>query len=119
MGINYARVDEYLLPDLILSEAVDAEPLNSWGMIRKKFLKENYPALYGQTLCEEKLYPHCREVQDVAEEYLGTLMGCLQNSNPPPNKDYDSLAWATHMQMLDGIAKEIVISEVIYKNPYE
>ena len=119
MGVTYAKVGEYLLPDLALSEAVDAEPLDGWGMMRKRFLKENYPALYGQMLCGEKLYPHCREVQGVAGEYFDVLVGRLQISNPPPSKADDGLSWATHMQMLDSIAKEIVVSEIVYKNHYE
>jgi len=119
MGITYAKVGNYLLPDLVLSETADAEALDGWGMMRKRFLKENYPALYGQMLCSEKLYPHCREVQGIAGEYFDTLMRCLQIINPPPSKADDGLARTTHMQMLDGIAKEIVVSEIIYKNPYE
>ena len=119
MGIIYARVGDYLLPNLILSEVIDAKPLDGWGMVRKRFLKEKYPALYGQMLCEERLYPHCREVQSLAGEYFNVLVGCLQIGNPPPSKADDGLAWATHMQMLDGIAKEIVLSEIIYKNSYE
>jgi len=119
MGITYDRIGDYMLPNLILSEAIDVEPLDGWGMMRKRFLKENYPALYGQMLCGERLYPHCREVQGVAGEYFDILVESLQISNPPTSKVDDGLAWATHMQMLDGIAKEIVVSQIIYKNPYE
>jgi len=35
MEITYTRVGEYLLPDIVLSELPDAEPLTKYGMMMK------------------------------------------------------------------------------------
>jgi len=108
----------YLLPDIILSDPPDAEPLNRYGMMRKRFLKENHPAHYGKMLVHEELYPHCRVVQWQAQELFDALMEHFTTSNPPPNKALDGLAWASHMGMLKNTAEEIIQSELIYRKAY-
>ena len=82
--ITYTRYGDYLLPNIILNDPSDAEPLTKYGIMRKNFLKSNKPALYGKMLCHEELYPHCREVQQQAYDRLNMLMAHLTASNPPP-----------------------------------
>ena len=112
--ITYTRIEDYLLPDLILSDPPDAEPLNHYGKMRKNYLKKNHPALYGKMLLHEELYPHCRVVQQQAQERLDMLMEHLMSNNPPQDKAIDELAWVAHMNMLKHIAEEIMKSELIY-----
>ena len=113
-NITYSRHGDYLIPNIILSDPPDAEPLTKYGMMRKHFLKSNKPALYGKMLCHEELYPHCREVQQQAYDRLDMLMTHLTTSNPPPDKVIDGLMWAAHMQMLHHMAEEIIFDELIY-----
>jgi hypothetical protein len=111
---NYPPTQMFVLPNIILSDPPDAEPLNHYGMMRKRFLKANYPAHYGKMLVHEELYPHCRIVQQQAQERFDKLMEHFVFTNPPPNKVVDGLAWASHMGMLKDTAEEIVRSELIY-----
>ena len=112
--ITYTKAGDYLLPNIALSETWEAEPLAKYGMIRKRYLKEHRPISYGRMLLSEKLYPHCREIQQQANERLDSLMGHLTEHNPPPNKAVDGLAWAAHMGMLHHTAEEIIFSELVY-----
>ena len=114
MEITYTRLGDYLLPDIILSDPPDAEPLTKYGMMRKNFLKSNKPTLYGKMLCHEELYPHCRIIQQQAQDRLDVLMAHFAASNPPPDKAQDGITWAAHMGMLRDTAEEIVQSELIF-----
>jgi hypothetical protein len=41
MKLEYTRVGDYLLPNIILSEPPNAEPLGRYGMLRKHYSKRN------------------------------------------------------------------------------
>ena len=114
MEITYTRVSDSLLPDIVLSETPDSDPLTKYGMMRKRFLKANYPAHYGKMLVHEELYPHCLEIQRQAQVRIDILMEHFACTNPPPEKSVDVLAWAAHMTMLHDTANEIIRSELIY-----
>ena len=86
-------------------------------MMRKGFLKTNYPAHYGLMLVSEKLYPHCREIQQQAQRRLDMLMEHFITSNPPPDKGLDGMSWTSHMNTLRHMAEEIVTIEIIYSFP--
>jgi hypothetical protein len=113
--ITYSQVGDYLIPNIILSEPPGAEPLTKYGMMRKNFLKANKPALYGKMLCHEELYPHCRDVQRIAENRLDTMMAQLLERNLPPDKASDGIVWSAHMNTLKHIAEESICSELIYE----
>ena len=113
--IIYTQVGDYLLPNLQLNEPLNAEPLNRYGMMRKRFLKETRPAHYGKMLVHEELYPHCREVQQQAQERIDTVMEHLIHRDPPPDKATDQIEWVAHMNTLHHTAEEIIFFELIYK----
>jgi len=116
LNITYSQIGDYLLPDIMLSEPPDAEPLTKYGRMWKDFLKQHRPISYNRLLLSEKLYPHCREVQQMAESRLEIIMEQLIMRNPPPNKADDGLAWAAHMGMLKHVAEESVLTELVYGN---
>jgi hypothetical protein len=71
--ITYTLVGDYYLPNIALSDPPDAPPLGKYGMIYKTYLKEHKPALYGQLLVSERLYPLCREIDEAAATRLATI----------------------------------------------
>jgi len=89
MELTYTQVGDYLLPNIQLSEPPDVPPLGKYGMIHKEYLKEHKPALYGQLLLSEKLYPLCREVNEAAATRFRTM----------PDRE---------------VAREIILSELVY-----
>ena len=117
MQTEYRQVEDYLIPNIVLSDPPDVDALSVYGMMRKHFLKTNHPAHYGLMLVLEKLYPHCQEVQQQAVERFDILMEYFVTSNPPPQKELDGMAWASHMSMLKRAADEVVATEIIYSFP--
>ena len=89
MEITYTLVDDYYLPNIILSDLPDAPPLGKYGMMHKAYLKEHKRILYTQLLLSERLYPLCREIDEAATTRLNTI----------PDK---------------GVAHEIILSELVY-----
>ena len=73
MKITYTLVGDYYLPNIALSDPPDAPPLGKYGMMHKAYLKEHKPALYGQLLLSERLYPLCREVDEATATHLMTM----------------------------------------------
>ena len=45
MGGTYTQVRDYLIPNLVISEA-EQSPLGKYGRMRKHYLKEHRPVLY-------------------------------------------------------------------------
>ena len=68
MEITYTLVGDYYLPDLVLSDPPDAPPLGRYGRMRRAFLKEHLPIEYSRLLLSERLFPHLRDVDAIADE---------------------------------------------------
>ena len=68
--IDYTRHGDYLLPNIVLSEPPHEtiEPLGRYGRMRRAFLREHRPITYSRLLLSERLFPHLREVDAIANE---------------------------------------------------
>ena len=62
----------------------------------------------------EDLLIHCLEIQRQAQTMKRELMEQLQQSDPPPSRDEDPMAWVRHMNALDLEAEEIVTRTIVY-----
>jgi hypothetical protein len=71
--ITYKQVSDYFLPDIALSDPVDARPLGRYGMMHKEYLRREKPALYASLLLSERLYPLCREIDEAAAHRMATI----------------------------------------------
>jgi hypothetical protein len=111
--IIYHEVGDYLLPNIALTPT-DTPPLTKYGMMRKAFLKQHQPTTYALMSSAETLYPHCYEIELSAIARMEHLMSLLPISDPPPVKEIDPMAWATHMMSLHHTAEETILQELIY-----
>jgi hypothetical protein len=89
MEITYISAGDYFLPNIVLSDPLDAPPLGYYGLLHKEYLQEEKPALYSMLLLTERLYPLCREIDEAAATRLTTI----------PNRN---------------TANEIILSELVY-----
>jgi len=89
MEITYTKVGDYLLPNIMLSDPLDAPPLGRYGLMHKAYLREHKPILYSQLLLSERLYPLCREIDEAAATRLATI----------PDRE---------------VAHEVILSELVY-----
>jgi len=88
MEITYTRVGDYLLPDITLQEKQPpdgGEPLGRYARMRRAFLKEHRTITYNTLLLSERLFPHLRDV--------------------------DEIAYARRER---GVAEEIILAELVY-----
>ena len=65
--LSYVPVGDHLLPGIRLQDEGDAPPVGRYGKLRQAFLREHCPVLYGSLLLSERLFPHLREVDAIAE----------------------------------------------------
>ena len=112
--IHYAKVGEYQLPLLILSQTDDAEPLGKYSRMRLAYLKNQRPVLYNQMLLNGTLWPHLQDVQKTACAWLERTMNTLLDKYPAPDKERAQLLWAAHMNTLKAQAEEVAVREVVY-----
>ena len=68
MEITYTLIGDYYLPNLVLSDPPDAPPIGRYGRMRRAFLKEHLPIEYSRLLLSERLFPHLRDVDAIADE---------------------------------------------------
>ena len=110
-NLAYVRNGDYMIPDIAVQES---RPLSKYGMMRKNHLKDHRPVLYNRYVLSGKLFPHCLEIEDTANEWLELMMTQLQAQNPPPDKATDPMGWAAHMNSLKAQAEEQIYKELIY-----
>ena len=88
------------------------EPLTKYGRMRRRYL-EQWQARRALELGEDLLI-HCLEIQRQAQAMKRELMEQLQQSDPPPSRDEDPMAWVQHMNALELEAEEIVTRTIVY-----
>jgi hypothetical protein len=90
-GISYAKVGDYELPLIVLSESPEDNfpPLGRYGRLRRAYLKEHRTILYNQMLMTETLFPHLREIDKAAQARFSVV------TDPE-------------------VAREIILAELVY-----
>ena len=114
MGVEYVQAGDYLLPNIQLTEDEDEKPLGRYGMMRKDFLKKHRKITYGLLLCRERLYPHCRETEELAESRLAQVMDAILAKAELPDRAADPMGWTAEMNTIKAQAEELVLHELIY-----
>ena len=110
---NCMSVGDYFIPTIEL-KPVEDKVLNKYGRMRRAFLQEQKPMLFGDLVLTEQLFPHLYEVQEIAEKRVEVIMAGLLEKNPAPDKEADAMDWVKHMNLLKAMAEEVVVREVIY-----
>ena len=112
--IHYARVGDYQLPLLTLTQTDSCEPLGKYARMRLTYLKTQRPVLYNRMLLNGTLWPHLQDVQSAASEQLERTIAALADKFPAPDKERAQLLWVAHMNGLKAQAEEVVVREIVY-----
>ena len=115
--LMYSPNGDYLIPDLTLTEQAEAnQPLGKYGRMRRNYLKEHRPILYNALLLSEKLYPHLRETDEIANRRLEQMMPGLMATNGVTEslKAADPMKWVGLMNNLKAQAEEAINAELIH-----
>ena len=119
-GGTYTRVGDVFLPDLTLEET-DSKPLGKYGRMRKRYLKEQRPAVYSSMLLNGELYRHLSEIDRACEEHMELLTRQMakQESVTEALKAADQMEWVRRMNSIRSRAEEIVMRELVYPEEAE
>ncbi len=115
--IQYRRVGDFLIPNLILPPEEANITLGKWGMIHKTYLEKHKKVLFNSLLVQGKLYQHCFEVENQAKAMYDTLIEQMKVAEGVTEqlKEENQLEWVCRMQNIAARTREIVCNELIYK----
>ena len=114
-NLTYTRCSDYFIPNLALIENTN-KPLGKYGRMRKTYLEEHRPVLWNSMILAETLYPHLREIDEMANRRLEQLMSKMmrQNGVTESLKASDPMKWTGLMNSCKAQAEEIIFAELIY-----
>ena len=114
--IQYRRVGDYNIPNLILPPEEAAVTLGKWGMMHKSYLEKYEKVLFSLLLSQGKLYQHCAEVEKQAKDMYDTLIEQMKEAEGVTEelKEHNQWEWVQRMGNIQQRAREIVCSELIY-----
>ena len=114
--IQYRRVGDYNIPNLILPPEETAVTLGKWGMMHKSYLEKYEKVLFSLLLSQGKLYQHCAEVEKQAKDMYDTLIEQMKEEENVTEqlKEDNQMKWVCRMQNIEARAREIVNTKLIY-----
>lgn len=115
--IQYRRVGDYLIPNLIIPPEEASVTLGKWGIMYKSHLENNKNVFFNTLLMQGKLYQHCAEVENQARDMFDTLVKQMKESEGVTEhlKEENQMEWVCRMQNIEPRAREVVTTELIYK----
>ena len=114
--IQYRRVGDYLIPNLIISPEEAKITLGKWGMMHKSYLEKHEKVLFSLLLGQGKLYQHCAEIENQANDMYDTLIEHMKEVEGVTEelKEQDQWEWVQRMENIQHRANEIICAELIY-----
>ena len=116
-NITYRQVNDYMIPNLTLPPEEANITLGKWGMMHKDYLLKNKRVLFSALVTQGKLYQHCAEIENQAQEMFDSLVEQMKKSEGVTEqlKEDNQLEWVCRMQNIEARAREIINKELIYK----
>ena len=115
-NITYRQVADYMIPNLTLPPKETKIALGKWGMLHKDYLQKHKKVLFATLLTQGKLYQHCAEVENQAQDMFNTLVKQMKDAEGVTEqlKEKNQLEWVRCVQNIEARAREIVCIELIY-----
>lgn len=116
-NLTYRTVGDFRIPNLTLPPEEANITLGKWGMLHKEYLRKNKKVLFTTLLTQGKLYQHCAEVENQAQNMFDTLVEQMKETEGVTEqlKEENQLEWVQRMNNLQQRAREVVLNELIYK----
>ena len=116
MKIEYIKVGDYYLPNLVAPENMKNFKIGKYGNLRLRYLKEHKKAEYTILLMDNKLQKHLMDIDTTANERFDLLMkqfGEKENITEEL-KATNQMEWVGLMNNIKHSAEEIILKELIY-----
>ena len=114
--IQYRQVGDYNIPNLILPPEETNISLGKWGMMHKNYLEKHKKVLFSTLLMQGKLYQHCAEIENQAQQMFDSLIEQMKETEGITEelKEENQFEWVVHMNNIRSRATEIVNHDIIY-----
>lgn len=114
--ISYRKVGDYNIPNLILPPEEANIRLGKWGMLHKGYLEKHNRAFFNLLLTKGKLYQHCAEIENQAQQMFDTLVEQMKQTEGVTEqlKEDKQMEWVAQMNNIRNRATEIINSDLIY-----
>ena len=114
MEIQYIRVGDYFIPDLMLPE--ESRPIGKWGRMHREYLKEHKPIQYNCLLLSSELRTYLADLNEQAQDRLERMIDQMKMAEGVTEelKAADPMAWVGAMNNIRNRAEEIILQELIY-----
>lgn len=116
MDIEYRKVGDYYLPNLVAPENIKNFKLGKYGKLRLNYLKDFKKAEYTILLMDNKLQKHLLQIDKQANDRFELLMKQLieKENITEELKATNQLEWVGKMNNIKNRAEEIILKELIY-----
>ena len=114
MEMQYIRVGDYFIPDLMLPE--ESRPIGKWGRMHREYLKEHKPIQYNCLLLSGELRTYLADLNEQAQDRLERMIDQMKMAEGVTEelKAADPMAWVGAMNNIRNRAEEIILQELIY-----
>ena len=112
-NITYRQVNDYMIPNLTLPPEESSIRLGKWGMLHKDYLLKHKKVLFTTLLTQGKLYQHCAEVENQAQDMFDILVEQIKATEGVTEqlKEENQMIW---IQKINNIRERVV--ETVYSN---
>ena len=114
MEMQYIRVGDYFIPDLMLPE--ESRPIGKWGRMHREYLREHKPIQYNCLLLSGELRTYLADLNEQAQDRLERMIDQMKMAEGVTEelKAADPMAWVGAMNNIRNRAEEIILQELIY-----
>lgn len=116
MDIEYRKVGDYYLPNLVAPENIKNFRLGKYGKLRLNSLKKHKKAEYTILLVDNKLQKHLMQIDKQANDRFELLMKQLieKENITEELKATNQMEWVGRMNNVKNRVEEIILKELIY-----
>ena len=115
-GGTYRQVGDFKIPNLTLTPEETTIKLGKWGMLHKDYLQKHKKVLFATLLTQGKLYQHCAEVENQAQQMFDTLVAQMKEAEGVTEqlKEENQLEWICRMHNIEAMARETICEDIIH-----
>ena len=115
MNIDYRKVGDYLLPNLVIENQNYGE-INKYGLLRLEYIKKYKLGLYFDLLVNDNLNEYLRNIDTIVMEKMQKLIKELTEKENITEKlkSSNQMLWIGKMNNIKNRVEEIILKEYIY-----
>ena len=115
-SISYRRVGDYNIPNLTLPPDEANVRLGKWGVLHKDYLLKHKKVVFATLLAEGKLYQHCADIENQAQQMFDTLVEQMKEAEDVTEKlkEDNQMEWACRMKNIEERAIEVICDGIVF-----